>query len=77
MGEEILAAHECMLESFIAERRGIQIWFYEYPILENAKVSFGSNAPVQHCRKPTLPSVVYQDVVTVSKGRGAGEARIE
>lgn len=39
MGEEILAAHECILESFIAERRGIQNWFYECPILENAKVS--------------------------------------
>jgi hypothetical protein len=37
---------------------------------EPTNFRFGSKAPVQHCRKPTLPSVVYQDVVTVSKGRG-------
>lgn len=50
MGEEILAAHECILESFIAERKGIQNWFYECPILENAKVSFGACTEVRVSR---------------------------
>lgn len=36
---------------------------------ESLMTAAGSKAPVQHYRKPTLPSVVYQDLATVSKGR--------
>lgn len=36
---------------------------------ENVSRSCGPKAPVQYCRKPTLLIVVYQGVVTVSKGR--------